>query len=419
MHVIVLGSGVVGTSTAYFLAKQSISVTVLDRQAGPALETSFGNAGEISPTFSGPWADPTVPRQVFKWLADPNGPLRVYPKLDWHQWFWLWQMLKNCRQQAYERNKSRMLSLAMYSRAQFVAFRDQGITLDYDARQRGTLLPFLQTQDAANAARDIAILAKYGLPFRLLDRDEVMALEPGLRFSSVQPLGGMHLPLDETGDCFKFTTELAELAKKHGAIFRFGVQIKSILNEASRIVGVETNQGPIRGDAYVLALGSYTPLLTRPLGINLPIYPVKGYSLTIPVIDDTKAPQSTLLDERYRTGITRLGDRIRAAGTAELSGYNHTLRPGRLATIRKSVEELFPQGGDYTKMDYWTGLRPMTPDGPPVIGPTCFPNLWLNTGHGTLGWTMSLGSGKLVADWIIGQRPEIDTDGLTVTRYGR
>ncbi|MCQ4143384.1 D-amino acid dehydrogenase [Vogesella sp. AC12] len=419
MHVIVLGSGVVGTATAYYLARQGASVTVLERQPGAGLETSFANAGEISPTFSSPWADPSVPGQALQWLLDRNGPLRVYPQLDWYQWRWLWQMLKNCRQDAYDRNKRRMLTLAMYSREQFVAFRAQGITLDYDGQQRGTLLPFLQPQDAAKAQRDADVLAQYQLPFRMLQRDEVLAIEPGLQHSSSPLLGGMHLPLDETGDCFKFTTELAAMARTLGVDFRFGVQIRRLLSDGKQITAIDTDQGMLHGDAYVLALGSYSPLLTRPLGIDLPVYPVKGYSLTVPVADAAAAPQSTLLDGRYRTGITRLGNRIRAAGTAELSGYNQTLRPGRLATLRQSVQSLFPHGGDYRAIEYWSGLRPMTPDSTPLVGPTRYPNLWLNTGHGTLGWTMSLGTGKLVADWVCGGTPEIATDGLTLARYTR
>ena len=419
MHVIVLGSGVVGTATAYFLAQNGATVTVLDRQAGPALETSFGNAGEISPTLSSPWAGPGVPQKAFKWLADPYGPLRLYPQLDYYQWRWMAQMLLNCNKQAYERNKSRMLRLALYSRDQFVSLREQGIGIDYDGRQKGTLQLFRTDAELAGVVKDTEVLARLNLPYRILDRQGVIEVEPGLAAVAEKVAGGLLLPMDETGDCFKFTNGLAERAKAAGVEFRFGVDLKQIIADGTRVAGIETGQGRVTGDAYVVALGSYSPLMTRPIGIDLPVYPVKGYSLTMPVIDDAMAPQSTMLDERYKVAITRLGDRIRVAGTAELSGYNQVLRPGRLATIRHCVGDLFPKGGDFEQIEYWTGLRPMTPDGTPIVGPTRYPNLWLNTGHGTLGWTMSLGSGRLVADWVSGRTPEIDTDGLTFARFGR
>jgi len=418
MHVAVLGAGVIGTSVAYCLARAGHRVTVLERQRGAGLETSFANAGEVSPGYSAPWAGPGVPVKAVKWLLMRHRPLVIWPLADWAMWRWGLAMLANCTAPAYDRNKSRMVRLAEYSRDCLRQLRaDTGIA--YDERMQGTLQLFRTQKQLDATAADIGILRRFGVPFELLDRDGCIGPEPALGRVREKFVGGLRLPGDETGDCFLFTQRLAALAQALGAEFRYGTPIRALAAAGGRIEAVRMASGAVIADAYVLALGSYTPLLARPLGLDLPVYPVKGYSLTLPITDASGAPESTVMDETHKVAVTRLGERIRVGGTAELAGYSLKLREARRVTLDHVVADLFPSGADLSRAEFWTGLRPMTPDGTPIIGPTRYPNLYLATGHGTLGWTMAAGTGRVIADLLSGRPPEIDLDGLTLARYSR
>jgi D-amino-acid dehydrogenase len=416
VKVLVLGGGVIGVTTAYYLAKAGHEVTVVDRQAEPALETSFANAGEVSPGYASPWAGPGVPIKAVKWLLMKHGPLVLRPKLDPAMWSWLIKMLRNCTSARYAVNKSRMIPLAEYSRDCLRALRDE-IPIHYDERSRGTLQLFRKPSQLDGTAGDIAVLKQYGVPYEVLDRDGCVGAEPALAAVRHRIAGGLRLPQDETGDCHMFTQALAAHAAKLGVQFRLNTTIERLETDAKGISGVATSAGVLRADAYVVALGSWSPLLLRPLGISVPVYPVKGYSITVPVIDPDAAPVSTVMDESYKVAITRLGDRIRVGGTAEVSGYSDTLYSARRATLEHSLTELFPRGGNLAEATFWSGLRPMTPDGPPVIGATRYANLHLNTGHGTLGWTMACGSAQVLADLLSARKPEIDTADLALARY--
>lgn len=418
MKVIVLGAGVLGVTSAWYLAKAGHDVTVIDRQEGPALETSFANAGEISPGYSSPWAAPGIPMKALKWMFQRHAPLVVQPRLDWQRISWMARMLGNCTSAAYAINKSRMVRLAEYSRDCLGELRAE-TGIDYDQRTQGTLQLFRKAEQMDAAGKDIEVLRADGVPFEVLDRAGCIAAEPGLAGSADRIAGGLRLPGDETGDCFKFTNRLAEMAEAAGVTFRWGVSIRHLRAEGGRITAVETDQGLFSADRYVLALGPHSPQLVRHLGIKLPIYPLKGYSLTIDIEDEARAPVSTVMDETYKVAITRLGDRIRVGGLAEIAGYDLKLNPRRRATLAKSVSELFGGSGDPDKALFWTGLRPMTPDGTPIVGATPIANLFLNTGHGTLGWTMSAGSSRLVADLISGRTPDIASDDLGYARYLR
>jgi D-amino-acid dehydrogenase len=416
VKVLVLGSGVIGVTSAYYLARAGHDVTVIDRQPQPALETSFANAGEVSPGYSSPWAGPGVPVKAVKWLLMKHGPLVIRPKLDPVMWWWLLKMLRNCTSARYAVNKSRMIPIAEYSRDCLQALRAE-VGIRYDERAQGTLQLFRYQAQLDGTAEDIAVLKQYGVPYEVLDRGGCIAAEPALALVKDKFAGGLRLPHDETGDCHMFTQALALEAEKLGVRFNFNVGIDGLNADAVTITGVATSAGVMTADAYVLALGSYSPHLVRPLGISLPVYPVKGYSITVPIREAAGAPESTVMDESYKVAITRLGDRIRVGGTAEISGYSKQLYPARRATLDHSLTELFPRGGDLAKATFWCGLRPMTPDGPPVIGKTRYANLHLNTGHGTLGWTMACGSGRVLADMLSGKTPEIDTKELSITRY--
>ena len=397
MRVVVLGSGVIGVTSAWYLAQAGHEVVVLDRQAGPALETSFANAGEVSPGYSSPWAAPGLPIKALQWLFMRHRPLVIWPVPDPAMVAWGLRLLMNCTSARYELNKSRMVPIAEYSRDLLRELRGE-LGLAYDERALGTLQLFRQQEQLDGTAKDIAILERYGVPYELLDVDGCVAVEPALGRVRAKFAGGLRLPGDETGDCFKFTNALADVCRQQGVEFRYGTAIRAIETERGRITGVVTGGGLVTGDAYVVALGSYSPRLLRPLGVRVPVYPVKGYSLTVPITDPAGAPESTVMDETHKVAITRLGDRIRVGGTAELAGFSTKLREARRGTLEHVVTDLYPDGGDVATAEFWCGLRPMTPDGPPVIGPTKYPNLWLNTGHGTLGWTMSCGSGRVLAD---------------------
>ncbi|MBW7922003.1 MAG: D-amino acid dehydrogenase [Rubellimicrobium sp.] len=416
MKIVILGAGVIGVTQAWYLAEAGHEVTVIDRQAAPAMETSFANAGEISPGYSAPWAAPGVPLKAMKWVFQRHAPLVVNFTPEWSKLVWMTRMLMNCTASAYAVNKARMVRLAEYSRDCLVALRDQ-TGIEYDGRQQGTLQLFRTDKQVEGAAKDIAVLREGGVPFEVLDRAGCIAAEPGLAGSADLIAGGLRLPHDETGDCHIFTGRLAEMAAARGVTFRWGVTVQAIRADAGRITGVDTDQGPLSADAWVLAMGPHSAAMARPLGIRLPIYPMKGYSITLPVVDESRAPQSTVMDETYKVAITRLGDRIRVGGLAEINGYNLSLDPRRKETLVQSVEALFTGAGDEARAEFWTGLRPMTPDGTPVVGRSPYPNLFLNTGHGTLGWTMAAGSGRLLADIISGHAPDIQYADLGYGRY--
>lgn len=415
MRVIVLGSGVIGVASAYYLAQQGAEVTVLDRQAGPAEETSFGNAGQISPGYSTPWAAPGIPFKAVKWMFQHHAPLAI--NLDGSMWQlqWMAQMLKNCNPQSYAVNKERMMRVAEYSRDCLRELRkDTGI--NYENRAKGTLQLFRKEAQMEAVQRDISVLQECGVSYELLNANELGRVEPALANTQDKLVGGLHLPNDETGDCYLFTNALAQIAKELGVNFQFNQNVEKLIVEGDQIKGVQVNGKVLTADRYVLAFGSYSRDFLKPLDLQLPVYPVKGYSLTIPIVDPAFAPQSTVLDETYKIAITRFDQRIRVGGMAELSGFNLGLNEDRRATLQMVTQDLFP-GGDMAQASFWTGLRPMTPDSTPIIGATRFKNLFLNTGHGTLGWTMACGSGKLISDIVLNHKTEISTDGLSIQRY--
>ena len=416
MKVLILGSGVIGVSCAYQLAMAGHEVTVVDRQPAAGLETSYANAGEVSPGYSAPWAGPGVPLKAIKWLLMPHRPLVIRPTFNLNFVRWSLAMLRNCTAARYELNKGRMVRLAEYSRDCLIALREHtGIA--YDQRMQGTLQLFRTQVQLDGTAADIAILQRYGVGFELLDRDGCIRHEPALASVRDKFVGGLLLPGDETGDCFKFTQNLAVLAAQRGVQFRYGTRIQRLKLAGRQIDGVVTDAGVLKADAYLVALGSYSPLLLKGAGIRIPVYPVKGYSITLPITDASGAPESTVMDETHKVAVTRLGERIRVGGTAELAGYTLKLHEARRHTLEHVVTDLFPRGGDVSRAEFWCGLRPMTPDGTPVLGATRLPNLYLATGHGTLGWTMAAGTGRVIADVIGGRAPGIDMSGLTIDRY--
>ncbi len=419
MKVVVLGSGVIGVTTAYYLARAGAEVTVIDRQDGPALDTSFANAGQVSFGYSTPWGAPGIPTKALKWMFDKHAPLSIRPDGSLFQLRWMAQMLRNCSAERYAVNKERMLRLSNYSRQCLQQLRaDTGIA--YEGRQAGTLQLFRSQKQVDQAQLDIRVLEECGIAYELLDAAGVCRAEPALARAQAGIAGGLRLPQDETGDCFMFTNQLAKMAQALGVKFRFSTGVESLqFDDQGAVSGVQLT-GPakevVRADRYVLAMGSYSRELLLSAGLALPVYPVKGYSLTIPIRDEALAPVSTVLDETYKIALTRFDRRIRVGGMAELGGFDKTLRRQRRATLEMVTNQLFP-GGDLAQAEFWTGLRPMTPDSTPIVGRTPHRNLFLNTGHGTLGWTMACGSGQLLADIVIGKATGISTDGLSVYRY--
>ncbi|HEY5761789.1 MAG TPA: D-amino acid dehydrogenase, partial [Rhodocyclaceae bacterium] len=413
MKVLILGSGVIGTTMAYYIARAGHQVTVVDRQPGPALETSHANAGEVSPGYSAPWAGPGIPLKAIKWMLMHHAPLVIRPMLDPAMWRWGLAMLRNCTAARYRINKSRMVRLAEYSRDCLKALRaETGIS--YEERMQGTLQLFRTQKQLDGVAKDTQILADYGVDFQVLDREGYLRYEPALALVRDKFIGALRLPGDETGDCYLFTQKIAQMAADLGVEFRFGTTVEGIETAGCQVSGIRTDTGTLIADRYVVALASYSPLLLKPIGIDLPVYPVKGFSITVPITDTRMAPESTIMDETHKVAVTRLGERIRVGGTAQLSGYDLELNEGRRKTLEFVVSDLFPKGGDVSRAEFWTGLRPMTPDGTPIVGRCRYPNLLLSTGHGTLGWTMAAGTGRVMADLISDRAPEIDIDDLGV-----
>ncbi|UOO81544.1 D-amino acid dehydrogenase [Uruburuella testudinis] len=418
MEIIVLGAGVAGVSTAWYLAEAGHRVTVIDRAASVAVETSFANAGQLSYGYTTPWAAPGIPQKAAKWLMRPHSPLIFKPDGSLFQLRWLRQMLANCNPASYHLNKERMVRVSEYSREMFRRLEAQ-TGLAFEGRHQGTLQIFRTHHEVAAAQKDMQVLDEYGVPYRLLEPADVSQYEPALADVAHKLAGALYLPNDGTGDCHLFTRNLAALCVEKGVVFEFNRSIECFEHSGGKISAVWAGGQRFEADRYVCALGSFSRPAMAELGLDLPVYPVKGYSLTIPITHSAAAPVSTVIDETYKVALTRFDNRIRVGGMAELSGYHIHLSPKRRETLELVVNDLYPQGGDLGRAEFWSGLRPMTPDSTPIIGATRFENLFMNTGHGTLGWTMSLGSGRLAADLAAGAVPEIRYDDLALSRYIR
>jgi D-amino-acid dehydrogenase len=412
MHVIVLGAGLVGVTSAWYLRQAGHAVTVIDRQPAAGLETSFANGGQISVSHPEPWANPGAPGQILRWLGREDAPLLFRPRLDWDQWFWGLQFLRECLPGRTRRNTIAIARLALYSRACLHALRDE-TGLEYDQLDKGILHLFFAPHDFAQAGQRAALLQGFGIRAEVLDARGCIAAEPALAYCRDTLCGGLFAPEDETGDAFAFTQKLAAQCIQAGVVFRHGLRIQALDVGAGGIAAavVADAQGAterIDGDAYLLALGSYSAALAHALGLSLPIYPVKGYSVTLPLAENSDAPQVSITDESHRIVCSRLGDRLRIAGTAELTGYDTSIDPVRCGAILRRARQLFPQVQSVGEAEYWAGLRPATPNNIPVIGRSRIGNLFFNTGHGTLGWTLACGSGQAVADIIDGKMPPVD-----------
>lgn len=415
MKVLVLGAGVVGVTSAYYLARQGHDVTVIDRESGTAEETSFANAGQLSFGYSSPWAAPGIPLKALKWLFTQHAPLTIRPDGSLFQLRWMFDMWRNCTPARYAVNKDRMLRLSAYSRQCLHALQaDTGI--QFEGRTQGTLQVFRTQKQMDDAQRDVQALSDAGIAYELIDGDRLVDYEPALHQVRHKLVGGLRTPDDETGDCRLFTHELTRLAEAQGVQFRYGETIQALHQAGGRISSVQCASGLLQADAYVVALGSYSPLLMRGI-VDMPVYPMKGYSITVDIADPERAPISTLLDETYKIALTRFDQRIRVGGMAEVVGYDMHLDPRRQRTLEMVLNDLFP--GCYKPGDvhFWTGLRPKTPDSTPIVGRTRLDNLFLNTGHGTLGWTMACGSGSLIADIVSAKPTAIRSDDLDVRRY--
>ncbi|MEN2473545.1 D-amino acid dehydrogenase [Burkholderia sp. GS2Y] len=427
MHVIVLGAGVIGVTTAWHLREAGCDVTVIEREADVAQATSLGNAGVIAPGYVTPWAAPGMPGKILKYLFKPASPLIFRPTLDAAQWRWIARWLRECEFERFRVNKQRMQRIAYYSRACLHGFRER-FPFDYGA-SRGYLQLLRGAFDVEMVQPALKVLRDAGIAFRELDAAGCTAIEPGLRWARQAPVGGIYLPDDEAGDCARFTRELRALCEANGVTFRFRTEIRALDVAGGKVRGVRvasvdegaTARGdvPLAADAIVVALGVDSAGLLRPHGIDVPLYPVKGYSATLAVIDEEKAPRAALMDESLKTAITRFGPTLRVAGTAELGNRHAALRQQALDTLMKVLDDWFPHAADRASARFWVGRRPMTPDGPPLLGASGIDGLWLNVGHGSTGWAMSMGSGKVLADLVTGREPEIDLSGLTLARYGR
>jgi D-amino-acid dehydrogenase len=417
MRVAVLGAGVVGVATAWRLARDGHEVIVIERREGPGLETSFANGGQISASHAEPWANPTVLPKVLKWLGREDAPLLIrWRRFDPALWGWGLRFLANCTRARARLNTERTLRIALYSRRLFKEWRaETGIA--YDQLSRGILHIYRQAKEYEHACREAETMRQFGLARQILDRNGVIAIDPALRHVAPKLAGGLFSPDDESGDAHKFTLALAKLAAEKGVVFRFSETVQGFELNKGRLAAILSDQGKIPVDAAVLALGSFSPLLARQLGFSLPIYPAKGYSVTLPVGPDDEAPQVSLTDDEHKMVYSRLGERLRIAGTAELGGYDPSLNRRRADLLLARAMAIFPKAGKTAQAEFWAGLRPVTPDSAPIIGKSPLPGLFLNTGHGTLGWTMSCGSAHLIADIIGEKKPEIDPTGLGMERF--
>jgi D-amino-acid dehydrogenase len=422
MKVIVLGAGLLGVTSAYFLRQQGFEVTVVDRQASPAAETSFANGGQISVSHAEPWANPGAPLKVLKWLGKEDAPLLFRVRADMRQWLWGLQFLRECTPARTRHNIEQIVRLGTYSRDTLQQLR-RDIGIAYDERTQGILHFYTSLKEFDGAEGPAAQMRALGCDRRVISADEAVKLEPALRHIRPQLAGATYTAEDESGDANRFARELVKRCEADGVQFLMNHTVTALRAAGGTVDHVEATDSEgrflrLRADAYVLAMGSLSPLVAQPLGISLPIYPAKGYSVTMPVKDAAMAHQVSLTDDEYKLVFSRLGQRLRIAGTAELNGYDRDLNRVRCEAIVKRVEALFPGAGDTTQAQFWTGLRPATPSNVPIIGRSKLPNLYLNTGHGTLGWTHACGSGKSIARIVGGLQPEVNF-AFTGTAPGR
>jgi D-amino-acid dehydrogenase len=409
VKIVVLGAGVVGVAGAWYLAAAGHEVTVIDRREGAGLETSFANGGQISAGHAEPWAKPAVLPKMLQWLGREDAPLLFRPRADWAQWAWGMRFLYECLPGRFERHSRTLAGLAAYSRECLRDLRT-GLGLRYDHLERGILQFATHARDLDSIARHAEAMRELGVHREVKSAAECLALEPALQDSVDPVLGGVYEPRDESGDAYRFTAELSRIAASRGVAFRFGASIRELECSGGGVTAAVLESGErVSGDAYVMSLGSFSPLMLGPLGIRIPVYPLKGYSITLPLgpAEAAAAPTVSLTDEAHKIVISRLGNRLRAAGTAELAGYDDAVNPARCTAIVRRIRELFPGLGAVTMVDRWAGLRPATPTNVPLIGKTRLRNLYLNTGHGTLGWTLACGSGSALADLVSGRQPQV------------
>jgi D-amino-acid dehydrogenase len=415
MKIVILGSGLLGVTTAYELGKRGFDVTVLDRNNESARETSFANGGQLSYSHAEPWASPSVLPKIPKWIGRDDAPLVFRPRADWQMIRWGIKFLRNCTTSKANLNCVNLLRLGLYSRNRMEEIRkDSGIEFDFG--NKGILHIYSKDADLEHAKIQLEFQEKFGCNQKILSKDEVYALEPTLAHSARKVVGGIHAYEDETGDPYLFCNALAKVAaERYGVKFQYGVTIKEIHVENKMVVGVSTSQGDVSADGYVMAMGSYSSTILRTINIDVPIYPMKGYSITINVNDG--CPNVSLTDGTHKIVYSRLGGRLRVAGTAEFAGYDQSLNEKRIGNIINAAKELFPKADWNQNISKWACIRPSTPDGPPIMGNTPYRNLFLNTGHGTLGWTQAAGSAAIVADAIEGKPPGVILSGLTLERY--
>jgi D-amino-acid dehydrogenase len=411
MRVLVLGAGVIGVTAAWYLAQDGHEVTVLDRRDGPGLETSFANGGQISASHAEPWATPDAPAKVLKWLGREDAPLLFRLRADWRQWQWGLQFLLECLPSRTRHNTIQCLNLALYSRDCLQALRAQ-TGIEYDALARGILQFYTDPREFGQAVEAAPLMREFGCDRDVKTADQCVAIEPALAQCRGRIAGGIYTATDESGDAYRFTAALATLAEARGVAFRWHSTIRALESAGGRITGVRTTgeAGEARhvADAYVVALGSYSPFLLRPVGVAAMIYPAKGYSVTIPIGRHAGAPVVSLTDFASKIVLTRLGDRLRVAGTAEFAGYDTSVNAVRTDALVRRTFDLFPDAGEREGIVPWAGLRPATPSNVPMVGGTRYDNLYVDTGHGTLGWTMACGSARALADLIGGRKPDVD-----------
>lgn len=413
-QIAVIGGGVVGVCTAYFLAAAGHDVVVIERHQNVAQEASFANGGIVAPGYATPWASPGMPRKILSYLFHSEAPVSFRLAMDRSTRRWVKRWLAECELDRYRINKMRMQRVAFYSRDVLRQLREY-YELDYEQTQ-GVLQLFRTEKDMRLAEPAIALLAENEVPHQMLDAEGVRAIEPALSTHTALA-GGLYLPQDEAGNCPLFAKRLKHIAISMGVQFHFASTVRAIEPD-SRGVALRIDDQRFAADAVVVAAGIDSVQLLKPLGISVPLYPVRGYSATALIRNFDHAPHAALMDESYKVAITRLGSRIRVAGTAELGASTTELNERALRTLIKVGSDWFPNAANYVKANFWSGARPMLPDGPPLLGATPVRNVYLNIGHGSAGWAMAAGSGKVVADIVSGHAPEIDMDGLTLARYG-